>query len=152
MHLQTLCGPLECGADTSAGKTCPTLWARRSSASAACEPRAHGGAGGGDTGSSSSGDTSGGSSSGAAGCSCDVAGGSGQRAPSHPRARGCGGAPGESAKAALSAGAAKGRSRTRFVSGEGRVMCFFVRLSCLALSLVALPSLQRLSEPGLASK
>jgi MYXO-CTERM domain-containing protein len=75
MHLQKLCGPLECGAETSAGKTCPTLWGatQLSLGGASCGP--DGGAGGGDTGSSSSGDTSGGSSSGSEGCSCDVAGG-----------------------------------------------------------------------------
>jgi len=60
MHLQVNCGPLECGATTSAGKTCPKLWGatKLTIGGATCE-------GGSTSSGSSTGATSTGSSAGA---------------------------------------------------------------------------------------
>ncbi len=73
MHLQKLCGPLACGADTGVGKECPTLWGatQLSLGGATCD--VDGGVDGGDSSSASSGDAS--STGGTSGCSCDLAGG-----------------------------------------------------------------------------
>jgi MYXO-CTERM domain-containing protein len=79
MHLQVLCGPLACGANTSTGKQCPDLWASTQLAlgGASCD----GGGAGTNTGAStgagsasnggSGGGSSGGNSGGSAfGCTC----------------------------------------------------------------------------------
>jgi MYXO-CTERM domain-containing protein len=73
MHLRDLCGPLACGAATSAGKTCPELWGATQLSLGGASCASDGGVDGGGTG-GGGGSGSGGSSSsgGGGGCACST--------------------------------------------------------------------------------
>src|SRR5262249_38774728 len=73
MHLQRLCGPLMCGAATSTGKLCPSLWPTTSLSigNMGCDAMADGGAASSGASSSSGGSSSGGVDS---TCSCSAIG------------------------------------------------------------------------------
>ncbi len=83
MHLQVLCGPLECAATTTNGSICPDAWGltKVTIGGATCEPTGSGTGSSTSAGSGATSSSSGGSSQSRGGCSLSTSGATGSLIP-----------------------------------------------------------------------